>query len=110
VANKLAWDKRKKPLAERYWSKVDKSGGPDACWPWTAGRSAGGYGILRNKDRGLTRLTREQVIEMRLLRKREGTSSKDLAERFGVCREMVDRILSRRAWKHVPEDRQSAAA
>lgn len=21
---------------ERFWSKVDKSGGPDACWPWTA--------------------------------------------------------------------------
>jgi hypothetical protein len=31
-------------LADRFWSKVDKSGGPDACWPWTARRYPGGYG------------------------------------------------------------------
>jgi len=30
--------------AERFWSKVDKSGGPDACWLWTAGRDKAGYG------------------------------------------------------------------
>lgn len=22
----------------RYWAKVDKSGGPDACWPWSNAR------------------------------------------------------------------------
>ena len=22
---------------ERFWPKVDKSGGKDACWPWLAG-------------------------------------------------------------------------
>ena len=27
----------------RFWSKVDMSGGPDACWPWT-GTIDGGYG------------------------------------------------------------------
>lgn len=25
-------------LAARFWSKVDQSGGPDACWPWIKGR------------------------------------------------------------------------
>ena len=29
---------------DRFWSKVDRSGGPDACWPWTAGRFTNGYG------------------------------------------------------------------
>lgn len=29
---------------ERFWSKVDRSGGPDACWPWTAGQGRDGYG------------------------------------------------------------------
>ena len=24
-----------RPVAERFWPKVDKTGGPDACWPWT---------------------------------------------------------------------------
>ena len=33
-------------LAQRFWSKVDTSGGPDACWPWTAATNNHGYGIF----------------------------------------------------------------
>lgn len=29
---------------ERFWSKVDKSGGPDACWLWIGGTNEAGYG------------------------------------------------------------------
>lgn len=29
---------------ELFWQKVDRSGGPDACWPWTACLGTGGYG------------------------------------------------------------------
>jgi hypothetical protein len=32
---------------ERFWSKVDKTGGPDACWLWTGTPMAHGYGRLR---------------------------------------------------------------
>ena len=32
------------PLADRFWSKVDRSAGQDACWTWTAGRITDGYG------------------------------------------------------------------
>jgi hypothetical protein len=28
----------------RFWSKIDRSGGLDACWPWVAGRFDSGYG------------------------------------------------------------------
>lgn len=28
----------------RFWAKVDKSAGPDGCWPWTAAKLRGGYG------------------------------------------------------------------
>jgi len=43
----------KKTLEELFWSKVDKSAGPDACWPWTGGLH-GGYGrIMFNKERML---------------------------------------------------------
>lgn len=31
-------------MTERFWSKVDQSGGPDACWNWTAFRDRDGYG------------------------------------------------------------------
>ena len=34
------------PPAERFWPKVDKSGGPDACWNWMAS-TANGYGRFR---------------------------------------------------------------
>lgn len=29
---------------DRFWDKVDKSGGPEACWPWTGARYVKGYG------------------------------------------------------------------
>lgn len=30
--------------AERFWKLVDRSGGPDACWPWKGALSNKGYG------------------------------------------------------------------
>lgn len=30
--------------SERFWAKVDKSGGEDACWLWTASLTDQGYG------------------------------------------------------------------
>lgn len=35
-------------LVDRFWANVDRSGGPDACWPWVrAVSSANGYGVVR---------------------------------------------------------------
>jgi hypothetical protein len=34
---------------ERFWSKVDRSGGPDDCWLWTAGCFPLGYGMFSIK-------------------------------------------------------------
>lgn len=31
-------------LTNRFWKKVDRSGGPAACWPWTAALAVNGYG------------------------------------------------------------------
>ena len=31
--------------AETFWLHVDRTGGPDACWPWT-GRRTDGYGAV----------------------------------------------------------------
>lgn len=33
-------------LAARFWSKVDRSAGPDGCWPWLAYVSKLGYGTF----------------------------------------------------------------
>ena len=32
---------------ERFWSRADRSGGSDACWPWLQSLGSGGYGIWR---------------------------------------------------------------
>lgn len=32
------------PVAH-FWSRVDKSGGPDACWEWTGARTRRAYGM-----------------------------------------------------------------
>jgi hypothetical protein len=34
-----------RPLEERFWSKVDRSAGDDACWRWTAALRQG-YGVI----------------------------------------------------------------
>jgi hypothetical protein len=34
-------------LEERFWLHVDKSGGPNACWLWTASLTSNGYGQIR---------------------------------------------------------------
>ncbi len=31
-------------MTEKFWSRVDKSGGANACWPWTGSRLPTGYG------------------------------------------------------------------
>jgi hypothetical protein len=28
---------------EAFWAKVDQTAGPDACWPWTGGRTGSAY-------------------------------------------------------------------
>ena len=35
---------------DRLWSKLDQSGGPDACWPFMGGRTVDGYGQIAIVD------------------------------------------------------------
>jgi transposase-like protein len=36
----------KRSLSQRVWSRIDKSGGPTTCWPWTGARTKAGYGRI----------------------------------------------------------------
>jgi predicted transcriptional regulator len=49
----------KRPLAERFWAKVDRRG-PDECWPWTGCRSVG-YGQIREAGKGSRVLAAHRV-------------------------------------------------
>ena len=43
----MAKGRKPRPLAERFWEKVDTSAGPDACWPWRSHiNKATGYGTF----------------------------------------------------------------
>jgi hypothetical protein len=35
----------------RFWSKVDRSGGSAACWPWLAAKTDKGYGVFGLRGR-----------------------------------------------------------
>lgn len=37
---------KRKTLAERLWAKVDLSGGPESCWPFTGATMEKGYGKI----------------------------------------------------------------
>lgn len=52
-----------------FWSRVDQSGGPDACWPWTAkiNKRRGGYGVANlpgRKERRAHRVAYELAAGM----------------------------------------------
>lgn len=32
-----------------FWERVDKSGGPDACWPYMGARNRTGYGVVTRR-------------------------------------------------------------
>ncbi len=38
---------KRMPDIERFWTLVDRSGGPNACWPWTKTLTKAGYGRFR---------------------------------------------------------------
>jgi hypothetical protein len=48
---------------ERFWAKVDRSGGPDSCWTWTAGKTRAGYGTF-SVAHGALRLAHRLSFEM----------------------------------------------
>ncbi|WKB50803.1 HNH endonuclease [Eleftheria terrae] len=49
----LATSRRKRrPLADRLWARVDISAGNDGCWLWTGSTNTGGYGEIRRSPVG----------------------------------------------------------
>jgi len=38
---------KRQSIEERFWSKVDKSAGPNGCWIWTGTASTFGHGAIR---------------------------------------------------------------
>lgn len=51
MARRIRNKGREESFAARFWSRVDKSGGPMACWPWTANTLKTGYGLVRRGSR-----------------------------------------------------------
>lgn len=146
----------------RFWSNVDTSGGPDACWPWMGTRSKTGYGQIgidgrhelahrysfmihhgplgpdeqtlhkcdfppccnpRHLFKGTakanmmdkvakgrqpvgsqlhnSKLTDDQVREIRARYAAGGISQAKLAAEYGVTQHPIWAIVNRKQWKHV---------
>lgn len=50
--------KKGEDLVERFWRNVDRSGGPDACWPYQRARDKDGYGRFQYGTKGKQRSVR----------------------------------------------------
>lgn len=48
-------------LAERFWTKVQRSADPDACWLWQGSRLPSGYGMLAGADKPRKNLRASRV-------------------------------------------------
>jgi hypothetical protein len=49
-----------RPIAERFWPKVDRNG-PNGCWVWTGSLGAKGYGRIGSGARGAPTLLAHRV-------------------------------------------------
>lgn len=54
----------RRPLEQRFWPKVDRSGGSDACWTWTASLHTNGYGQIGSGGRGRPLLAHRVAWEL----------------------------------------------
>lgn len=43
---------KRRPLADRFFEKLDRSAGPDSCWVWTGASQVQGYGTIYVPERG----------------------------------------------------------
>jgi hypothetical protein len=57
---------------KRFWSKVDRSGGPDTCWPWLARTDKDGYGKFQYGPHGGQTHVRAHVFSLRLHKRQTG--------------------------------------
>lgn len=51
----------RRPLEERFWSKVDKKS-EEECWLWTGGKTTAGYGVIGSEGR-----KRKQIMATRAI-------------------------------------------
>lgn len=103
-----------KPIAERFWSKVNKT---VDCWLWTASTTRGGYGqfgirSLRVSNFKATHvavwLTTGEWPASGLDRVRKlisiGLSNPDAAARIGCTPKAVSRIRTGARWSHLKQE------
>jgi hypothetical protein len=69
-----------RPFAERFNEKIDRSRGPESCWPWIARLTGAGYGTMSN-----------------------GETQRSIARDYPVSRAMVGHIVRGANWSHVAD-------
>lgn len=94
-----------KSLEEKFLEKIVVGLHEDDCWQWKGCLSAHGYAVMSHKKKvkgsvhhnaklneAVVRLIRLELME---------APSKDLAVRFGVWPEAINKVKAGTSWKHV---------
>ena len=56
---------------------------------------------MHGEDNGSAKLTEEQVLQIRMIWANNKTA-KELADKYGVARVTIEKIVNQQAWKHLP--------
>lgn len=88
-------EKYLRTFPERFWSRVDMSGGPDSCWPWNGARKEKGYGTVSWNSR----MHRSHRVAYQL-------SNGDIADGMVVCHQCDNPICCNPShlWLGTPAD------
>lgn len=85
-----------------FFAGTAKQNGEDMA---KKGRAISGYHApeaVQGEGNGNSKLTTAEVIEIRQLR-RSGTRTMELVHKYGVTKNMINKIVRRDFWKHIPE-------
>jgi hypothetical protein len=50
TSTKIMSSSDREALEQRFWSQVDRSGGPDFCWPWTGPMRKDGFARFESES------------------------------------------------------------
>src|SRR5688500_7656308 len=87
-------------IIQRFWAKVDRSGGPDACWPWIGARNDSGYGSLKVPTPTVRKAERAHRLALIF-------TGHDLPDDALACHRCNNRICCNPAHLYVGDHRQN---
>lgn len=90
-----------KKLSDVNHKNFDKSDNRIENLEWTTHAENTHHAARNGRYKSITKLTEEEVIEIRRLYKKGGIFQRELAVRFNIDQTVISDIILNRVWKHI---------